>query len=424
MKFLMYSQCGEGSQILQRIQSEGNDCALFIKDKIYKTIFDGILKKTDNPESFIDKDTTIIFDMSGNGSYADSLRRKGHYIWGASSFADDLEHDRQFGFDAMNNAGIMIPEHKEFKSFKDGLNYVKQSEQRLVFKPSGSMPCKLTYCSQDSEELLAYMPFVEQHFGKDIDSFILQDFIEGVVVSSEVFSLGDKGFIGPYNHTVEVKKSMNNELGPSTGCSGNIVWVCENDRIITEGLSKIEDLCKKHDYIGPIDLNAVVNEQGVYGLEWTPRFGYDATPTLLYGLTEDFGKIFSDLARKQCSELPLINGYIGGIRLSIPPYPAEPKQGIDSEKFSPNKGVPIQNWEDHEANLFFYEVCVSENQELCHSGGTGVIACAIGEGDTPEKSLELPEKILEEIILPDKQYRTDLTSVLSKLVKEAETHGN
>src|ERR1017187_5040638 len=182
MKFLMYSQCGEGSQILQRIQSEGNDCALFIKDKIYKTIFDGILKKTDNPESFIDKETVIIFDMSGNGSYADSLKRKGHYVYGASSFADDLEHDREFGFEMMRKAGIQIPEYNSFKDWKEASTFVQNSNKRLVFKPSGSMPVKLTYVSKDNEELISYLKFVEKHFSKDIDSFILQEFIEGVVV--------------------------------------------------------------------------------------------------------------------------------------------------------------------------------------------------------------------------------------------------
>src|SRR5271154_5381265 len=101
MRFLLYSQCGEGAQILKKIELEGNECAIFIKDKIYKDVFKGLLSHIDNPDSFVDKDTVIIFDMSGNGSIADSYKRKGHYVYGASSFADDLEHDRTFGFDAM-----------------------------------------------------------------------------------------------------------------------------------------------------------------------------------------------------------------------------------------------------------------------------------------------------------------------------------
>jgi phosphoribosylamine---glycine ligase len=417
MKFLLFSQCGEGAQILKRIELEGNEVGLFIKDKLYSTVFDGLLPKVE-PDDFIDKNTVILFDMSGNGKIADRYKRQGLLVFGASEFADKLEHDRQFGFDAMLKAGIKIPEHKEFTDFALGMDFVRKSNKRLVFKPSGSMPCKLTYVSKNAEELEAYLNFVEQHFSKDIESFILQDFIEGSVVSSEFFCNGH-GFMWPPNHTVEVKKSMNDDLGPSTGCSGNITWTCEeSSKVITQGVAKIESLCASENYAGQVDLNAVVNESGVYGLEWTPRFGYDATPTLLTLLRQDFGEFFHGLASGQLSAAEFLKKDAGGIRVTIPPYPAEPQPNQDPEKFSPSKGVPIQNYEKHAESLYFYEVCSDNTAALSHSGGTGVIACAMGLGDTPEECLEEPYKILKELQVPDKQYRTDLVKVLSKMVKE------
>jgi len=42
----------------------------------------------------------------------------------------------------------------------------------------------------------------------------------------------------------------------------------------------------------------------------------------------------------------------------------------------------------------------------------------LGIGDTPEECLEKPYKILEDLVIPDKQYRTDLSKVLSKMTKE------
>ena len=416
MKFLLFSQCGEGAQILKRIELEGNEVGLFIKDKIYSSVFDGILPKVD-PDDFVDKDTVVFFDMSGNGKIADSFRRKGLLVYGASEYADRLEHDRQFGFDAMKKAGIKIPGFREFNDFKTGLEYVRASNKRLVFKPSGSMPCKLTYVSKDAEELAAYMQFVEKQFGKHIDSFILQDFIEGVVVSSEFFSNGHQ-FMWPPNHTVEVKKSMNDDLGPSTGCSGNITWTCEDSsKIIDAGVRLVESQCQAEQFTGNIDLNAVVNESGVYGLEWTPRFGYDATPTLLTLLSIDFGEFFHGLASGQLNEVEFTKKDAAGVRVTIPPYPAEPQEGIDSEKFSPSQGVPIQGYEENCENLYFYEVKM-DNDVLVHSQGTGVIALALGIGDTPEESLKGPYKILKALTVPDKQYRTDLSKVLPKMCNE------
>jgi phosphoribosylamine---glycine ligase len=419
VKFLLYSTAGEGAQILKRIELEGNEVGIFIKDKIYSTVFDGLLPKVE-PEKFIDKDTIIIFDMSGNGAYADSLKRKGHLVYGGSSFADDLEHDRAFGFDAMKQAGIKIPDSKEFKDWKEACSFIEQHKKRLVFKPTGSnLPCKLTYVSKDSKELITYLHFVEKHFAKDIESFILQDFIEGEVVSSECFCDGTK-FLYPGNHTVEVKKSMNDDLGASTGCSGNVTWA-DDSNIMAHGIEKIQSLCVKHSYVGQIDLNAVVNETGVYGLEWTPRFGYDATPTFMELFYEDIGKFYSDIVRGQCDIVPCNAEYAGSVRVTIPPYPAEPKSGVNPEKFSPSIGVPILDWEEIQDSLYFYEVQCDEGQ-LVHSGGVGVIACSIGIGENPKSCMEDAYIPAEKIQIPDKQYRTDLCDILPEMVRKVEEY--
>lgn len=421
MKFFMYSQSGEGAQILHKIKLEGNDVGLYIKDKHYKTVFDGIVPKV-NPHSFVDAETVIIFDMSGNGSIADQYKSSGHKVYGASEFADKLENDREYGYQIMEKAGIKIPEYKKFHDFRDGEKYVRKANKRLVFKPSGSMPCKLTYCAGKEnpvEELIEYMHFVERKFGRHINNFCLQEFIEGCVISSEFFC-SPMGFVYPPNHTVEVKKSMNDDLGPSTGCSGNIAWASSNDKIILAGIAKVEEICIKEGFVGQIDLNAVVNETGVYGLEWTPRFGYDSIPVMFSLLNMDFGEFFCRVVNNELpgkNDADFDSDFAGGVRITIPPYPVEPEEGIDVEDFSPNKGVPIQNFEDHIQNLYMYEVCM-DHDSLVHAGGTGVIACAVNTDSDCEKVLDYPYEILDNLIVPDKQYRTDLSKVLPKMINE------
>jgi phosphoribosylamine---glycine ligase len=419
MKFFMYSQSGEGAQVLHKIKLEGNDVGIYIKDKHYKNVFDGILPKV-NPHNFVDKDTIILFDMSGNGSIADQYKKDGHKVFGASEFADKLENDRKFGYDMMEKAGIKIPVYKQFHDFRQGEKYVRETNGRLVFKPSGSMPCKLTYCAGKHDpvnELIEYLHFVERKFSKHINSFVLQEFIDGCVISSEFF-VTRFGFVWPPNHTIEVKKSMNDDLGPSTGCSGNIAWAVGGDKIIKEGVLQIEDICIENDYIGQIDLNAVVNENGVFGLEWTPRFGYDSIPVMMSLLEMDFGQFFADIVNNTPKHYIFSEDYAGGVRVTIPPYPAEPEEGADVESFSPNEGVPIQDFEDHIQNLYLYEVCM-DHDILTHSSGTGVIACAVNIDSDCEKVLDYPYQILEDLVLPDKQYRTDLNKVLPKMLKEA-----
>ena len=416
MNFFLYSKCGEGAGILNRLQQEGNNCSMYIVEKDYQNVYDGILTSTDYPE----ENDIIIFDSSGNGAKADSFKRQGFKVFGASSFADRLEDDREFGLEFMLNHGIMIPDTFKFTDFKEGLNHVKANKKtKFVFKPSGkNIPSKLTYSSSDMEDMISYMTFVQKNFGKSIDEFVLQEFLEGAIISSE-FWVGKNGFIeGSFNQTIEVKKFMNDDLGPSTGCSGNIVWK-EDEEVspIAEMLRRIESNLIAEDFIGPIDINCIVNEEGIYGLEWTPRFGLDAVCSLLQLINQDLGKIISDSFSEK-AEMNLLNCFSGGARLSIPPYPIEPIKDIKGiMKDSPNVGIPIRGLEEYENNCYFYEIMKKDDQ-IVHSNGTGVIACISDLGEDPEGCYILVDEALEICKVPDKQYRTDLAKVLSSMHAE------
>lgn len=418
MKYQMISKSGEGAQLLYNIQEEGNDCHLYIQDKDYRKNWRGLLKNGPIESAWIDDDTIFIFDISSMGKLADSLKKEGHYVFGGSQWADNIEHDRQFGLDLMKKCNILVPESLNFShgEFKRACDYLKKEhERRFVFKPSGDdLPSKLTYTGADSEDLIEYLHFVEKQYGKHITEFVLQEFVEGKIISTEFWCDGSQ-FIDPANHTVEVKKLMNNDLGPSTGCSGNAIWLdWEIDMISTQGILQLEDECIKEDYVGPIDLNTIVNEKGIYGLEWTPRFGYDAMPTFLQ-LVKSPGKLIADVCKGQINEMDLRDNIAAGVRLSIPPYPLEPQHLHDMNRVGPNYGIPIRGFEDAKnARLYFYEIA-SEDEKLIHAQGTGSILVASDYGTSIKDALDEPYQILENAKIPDKQYRTDLVELLTEM---------
>jgi len=408
----MISVAGEGAGVLKMIQDEGNDVELFIQEEGYDSVYDGIVDKCYqiDPED----DDIIIFDMSGNGDIADGLRHDGYLVYGSSKFADDLEKDRQCGLELMKCAGIKLPITEEFEDWEEAAEFIKQHEnKKFVFKPSGTMPCKLTYCSEDNEDLLTYMKFVHSKFGNEIDSFVLQEFVEGDLISTEIFFDGNK-MVGMPNQTVEAKKFMNDDKGPSTGCAGNTVWLPKSDKIAKQGAMKIIPELKKQQFVGQIDLNAVINEKGLFGLEWTPRFGYDSIPVYTQMLNMEVGKFFSDIVRGQAKYWDHKLDTCSSVRFTVPPYPVEPEEGADPEEFSPNVGIPILHWETFDKNLYFFEVMKNIDQQLVHSQGTGVIGCVFHEN--PKRCYE----ILDKIKVPDIQYRTDLVKVLGDMKKAAE----
>ena len=428
MKFLMVSNCGEGAHVLKMIQNEGNDVELYIKEPGYRDVWDGLLPKAQKVSP--SKDTVVIFDFSGMGPLADKLKKAGYPVVGASKFADRLEQDRQFGFDIMEQSGIKVPLTAEFTKFSEVESFLEENchdeehdkERRFVFKPSGKgLPTHLTYCSLDNEDLIEYLAYVEKNFGKDVESFVLQEFVEGVVVSTEMWCDGTK-FIRPANHTLEVKAFMDGCKGPATGCSGNLVWIEDGMcRIVSHGVALAEEAVVKAGHVGPIDLNAVVNDEGVWGLEWTPRFGYDATPTQMFLFNQEIGKFFSDIARGTLDyDMPLTDKFAAAVRFTIPPYPLEPEKPEDAQKVRPNVGIPIRGLTEKNAgSLYFYEV-KEEDGQLLHAAGTGVLGIAVGIADRPWHAFDEPYEVLEQLLVPELQYRTDLRNKLGDMYEQVD----
>lgn len=409
------------------IENEGNEVSLYIQDPSARGAWEGLLPKVKRIAP--DKDTVAIFDFSGMGATADKLRAAGVPVVGGSRFADRMEEDRQFGTDLMVEAGIRVPLTVELDKFNEVDGFLKEygededgCERRFVFKPSGKgLPSHLTYVSSDNEDLRQYVGYVEKNYAAKVDSFVLQEFIEGVAVSTEAYCDGTR-FVRPYNHTLEVKGFMDRNLGPATGCSGNIVWAEHGPcRIAANGLAKIEKAVAAAGHVGPIDLNAIVNEEGVWGLEWTPRMGYDSTPTQLFTYCGEIGRFMSDLARGQLTaDMPLQDIYGVGVRMSVPPYPLEPLHAGDVERVRPNDGIPIRGLTNtNSGKFYFYEVAEREGQ-LIHCDGMGALGVAIDADKSPHRAFDRVYDALNELKVPELQYRTDLGCVLCDMLYETE----
>jgi phosphoribosylamine---glycine ligase len=408
-KYLMISQGGDGLGLALRLRLENQDnqVAVWIREGRAKQNYTGLLAKPDRWGDVLDADTVVLFDSSGGGRTADRLRARGHHVFAGSSFADQLELDRPLALDFMSQAGIKTPESKTFHSWDKAKEYVRGHDARLVFKASGDtgnfLGSYVSYDSGDLVEMLDYFAGVTAGQGKP--EFILQDFVEGVEVSTEGWFNG-REFMTPWNHTLERKQLMNDGLGPSGGCAGNIVWPeRELNHVIEEGIARMAPILAEHDYIGPIDLNSVVNDEGVWGLEFTPRFGYDALPALLELVDGQIGPIITSMARLEYpTVLPLVNKRAAGLRISIPPYP--------SEQHHPDEGIPIRGLtREDRSHLYFYDVMLDPANHLVSTSAFGAVVTATGSGDGIVDAFDGPMEIARRAKIPQKQYRTDLAGV-------------
>jgi phosphoribosylamine-glycine ligase len=385
-----------------RLKSEGHGAAMMIKDPDLDKRGENLVEKGSLP-SF---GSIIIGDCTGSGSVLDVLKENGAYVFGGSQVADKLECDRKYASQIFRECGIREPESKEFTSWEEAENFINEvsNEVKLVFKPegkfSGTVP---SYVSSGNDDLLDYLTHARNLIGENEPSFVLQEFIEGTCISSEAWYARDH-FVFPTNHTLERKQLMCGDIGPSGGCTGNVVWRCDEGNCpLCRNLGRLSPFLSKVNYCGCIDINSVVSKNGeIYALEFTPRFGYDAFPTLLYGLFDgDFGEFISDCAKGNGPfSMPLRSGFAAGVRISAPPWP--------NENYKSKEGLPLRGLSRGNLEKFYsYEVS-SFGDEFKTSGGVGIIGVAVGYANNIEDAFNEAYKICDKLRLPDKQYRNDL----------------
>jgi phosphoribosylamine-glycine ligase len=408
MSFLIVSEGGDGIGLATRLLSEGHNATMWIRDPEAEKRGEGLVEKGSLPPG--GEDVTLVADCTGLGAILDNHRSHGGRSFGGSQFQDSLESDRNLGSEIFRECDIKQPESYEFHSWEDAEAFVQEYEgDKLVFKPggklSGNLPSYVAYDNADMFRMLAHFKGI---MGEDEPDFILQEFIKGVCISSEAWCAKGE-ILYPTNHTLERKQLMAGDLGPSGGCTGNVVWRCEGECPICDQLYKLAPVLKEHEYSGPIDINSVVNSDGeIYALEFTPRFGYDAFPTFLYGLFEgDFGAFINDCTRGSTTDVSIRNGFAAGVRVSVPPWP--------SEEFHARPDLPIGGLRESDFDKFYpYEVGVQKDS-FTTSGGYGIIGVSVGYSEEGiVEAFEDAYKLCDRLRIPDKQYRNDLGEVFKK----------
>ena len=137
-KFLFISIEGLIGDIAWQVLKEGHQVKYYIENEEEKDINDGFVPKVDDWKTEVEWADVIVFDdVLGQGTKAKKLREQGKKVIGGTPYTDKLEDDRAFGQEELKKAGIPIIPYKDFTSFDDAMEFVKQNPGRYVIKPSG-----------------------------------------------------------------------------------------------------------------------------------------------------------------------------------------------------------------------------------------------------------------------------------------------
>lgn len=423
--------------LAQQMSLEGHQVMVHLHDKDVSKCFDGLVWKTDDWEKAAQEADFTIFDANEHGEKAEWLRKKGVKVWGGSVLADRLENDRAFGMEIFERAGIPIPKTDKFKNAAEAKKLVEafKDSERMVIKLDDPKASKSSsYVAKDKADMLSVIEGWET--GREQADLskggIVQEFIKGTEISIEGWFDGEE-FLYPYNITMEDKKLLNDDLGPNTGCGQNLIKQLKpaHPKLARLLLEPLAPVLKRGRFIGQIDVNCIVDSDGEpYALEFTPRAGYDATPTLVMGLPGYGEAVSRALHLSTCDqglcECPLGSEcrclccgserppfwFLGAVRTYLPPYPFESSDhNVTGAAYDAAAGAEIKGWLDGDEKvknrIILYDAMI-EDGKLLTAGTCGIPFIALGHGPDIETMRDDVYKHLGQVSVANLCYRSDL----------------
>ena len=412
MKVLFVSGELIGAALAYKLKKEGCDVRLFIEDDSRKDCLEGMVKKTSDWKKelkWVGKDGLIVFDDVGYGKIQDELRADGFLVVGGSEGGDRLEEDRQFAQEIFRAHGIQVLETISFNNVRQAIAFVKKNPGRWVIKQDGHNSA-LNYVGT-MEDGCDVISVLERYNKADIHAISIQKWTDGVEVAVTRYFNG-REWVGPIVINMEHKSLFNNNIGPKTGEMGTLMWYehDESNRLFNETIGKLKPYLQQIQYKGQFDINSFVNENGIFPIEATSRFGCPQTQLEDELFLSPWKSFLTAIAQGNSFRMRYKKGYGIVVSVAIPPFPYK-VHAYDQYM----KGVEIffkgrlSNAEMD--RIHFEEVSVkgkNSRHRYCIAGSNGYVLYVSGHGATVQMARDQAYSLIDKIVIPKMFYRTDI----------------
>ena len=426
-KFLFISWEASSGDLAWKIQNEGHQVRCWIEDVTDE--YDGFLEKVGGHwKDHVDWADIVVFDDVGFGKEADTLRKAGKAVVGGSVYTDRLEEDREFGQSEMKRLGMLTLPSWDFNDYDSALQFIKESPGRYVYKPSsftsvnlfksGDLKRGLLFTSkeEDGKDLYEIIEQNKKVLSRKVKQFQLQKYANGVEMGASAFFNGEK-FITPILITFEHKRLFPGELGSMTGEMGTSMFWCELNKLFKETTGKMEEDLRKAGYVGYIDINCIVNGRGIYPLEYTTRFGYPTISIQQEGVLSEWGEFLHALANHKDYQLRTKKGFQVGVVCVVPPFPY-----YDPTQMEIYKDLSILFKKPSLEGIHIGDVKVADGVWRV-AGDSAYVLVISGSGPTMEEARKQAYLRIENIILVNMFYRTDIGAAWGEDSDKLQTWG-
>ncbi|HEX6155468.1 MAG TPA: phosphoribosylglycinamide synthetase C domain-containing protein [Burkholderiales bacterium] len=407
-KFLFVSYEGLIADIAWQVIKEGHEAKFWVQDPSVQEVADGFVPKAKDWRKEVDWADVIVFDdvLGGMGTMAEELRQAGKRVVGGSPYTDRLEEDRAFGQQELKAAGVPIIPQENFTSFDAAMKYVRDNPNRYVIKPSGEAQNnkRLLFVGEeeDGRDVIQVLEDYKRHLADTVKEFQLQRRIIGVEVAVGAFFNG-REFVTPVCVNFEHKKLFPGDIGPATGEMGTSMFWTGPNRLFNATLKKMESRLAQARFSSYIDVNCIVNSNGIYPLEFTSRFGYPAISIQQEGLLTPMGELLRGLAEGTLSRARARSGFQVGLRVVVPPFPYN-----DPETFDNTSKDAVILFKTPSRDGFHIEEVRRVGEEWLVTGSAGAVLIVCGTGPTMKQAQRQAYNRAKNVMIPHMYYRDDI----------------
>lgn len=398
--------CDLGSLYL-RLLGAGHEVRISVSEPLAQGTMAGLVPRVDDWRAELDwireagRDGVVVFEAVGFGALQDELRRQGFNVIGGSALGDRLENDRAFAFDQLGRHGLKIAPVREFASAAEAIADLRSRPRRCVIKYCGCAGDTFIGTFADGSDIAGLLEAQPPGDGR---RFILMDHVAGVETGVGAYFNG-KRFLRPACLDWEHKRFFAGNMGELTGEMGTIATFTGSDRLFDLALAPLESLFREAGHVGWINLNTIINAQGVWPLEFTCRFGYPGFAVLEPLQAIDWAGLFGLLVSPESSSFPTRERFSACIVLTTPPMP------LSRKEVSAPVGLPVHIGNIDPAHLHLGEVGARGSQ-LVTAGLYGWTAVVTGTGETVEQAKAAAYANAAHVQAPNMRYRLDIGDAL------------
>lgn len=239
-------------------------------------------------------------DNAVESGVSDLLRENGFKVFGPSRSAGQIEWDKAFSRQILDNTAALQPKFLIFDSEEDGIAHLKTCPDQAWFvKAYGLAEGKGALPAKNNSEAIERIKDL-QKFGDSGKKYLLEDWLIGEEFSAFALCQGVK--LQMLGFAQDHKRALDGDNGENTGgmgCSTPPLVVTINiagqaSEIVADTLQVLKSIDRP--YQGIIYLGGIVVDGKVYVIEYNARWGDPEVECILPGIENDWYEVASVVA--------------------------------------------------------------------------------------------------------------------------------